>query len=254
VSIATWVEGGRATTGAASEDLDLSDRYICPPISPRVHTRAMPSRSVTPFVILGVLRHGPLSGYGIRAELARSAFSFWSESYGQIYPALHGLRRSGRVRLLPSTREGARAFSGAVRPPRAGGRPKSVYAITSKGRATLEEWLARPPGAEPPRNELLVKLYLADREFLDKPEAWLRALLEKEEELLARLGRMQRDMPRAPHRHPNVRFWSFALAHGEARARATIGWCRSTLAALGHLQQARDRRLAAAARRKLPFE
>jgi PadR family transcriptional regulator, regulatory protein AphA len=204
----------------------------------------MPSRSPTPYVILGLLRVGPLSGYEIRAELSRAASSFWSESYGQIYPALHGLRRSGRVRLL--SRAGGR--------PPARRRPKSIYAITVKGRAALEEWLARPPRSEPPRNELLVKLYLAEREFLDKPEAWLRSLLEREQERLDRLERMQSEMPRGQHRHPNVRFWSIALAHGEAQARATIGWCRATLGAVAHLQQARDRRLAAAARRKLPFE
>jgi PadR family transcriptional regulator, regulatory protein AphA len=214
----------------------------------------MPSRSATPYVILGLLRVGPLSGYEIRAELSRAASSFWSESYGQIYPALHALRRSGRVRLLSSSPARVRSEKGAVGRPKGGRRPKSTYAITAKGRAALEEWLARPPRSEPPRNELLVKLYLAEREFLDKPEAWLRTLLEREQERLDRLERMQSEMPRGQHRHPNVRFWSFALAHGEAQARATIGWCRATLGAMAHLQHARDRRLAAAARRKLPFE
>ena len=208
----------------------------------------MRSPGATPYVILGLLRFGPLSGYEIRAELARSTPSFWSESYGQIYPALHALSRSGRVK---------RADIRGSRPGRSAGareRGKSTYAITAKGRATLEEWLARPPRLEPPRSELLVKLYLADREFLDKPEGWVRELLTRETERLARLGRMQDDIPRSQHRHPNVRFWALALAHGEAQARATISWCRTTLATLAVLQQARDRRHAAAARRKLPFE
>ena len=206
----------------------------------------MPSGRATPFVILGLLRFGPLSGYEIRAELARAAASFWSESYGQIYPALHALLRSGRVRRL--------AARGRKGPPGKRSRPKSTYAITAKGRTALGVWLAQSPRAEPPRNELLVKLYLADREFLDKPEAWIRDLLERERERLVRLERMQAEVPRAPHRHPNVRFWSFALAHGEAQSRATIAWCQTTLGSLALLQQARDRRLAAAARRKLPFE
>jgi PadR family transcriptional regulator, regulatory protein AphA len=201
-------------------------------------------------VILGLLRFGPLSGYGIRTELVRAASSFWGESYGQIYPALHALRRSGRVKVLSTQVPGARGRARGE----AGRRPKSTYAITSKGRAALDEWLALPPRSEPPRNELLLKLYLADREFLDKPEEWLRALLGREEERLAGLERMQSQMPRAQHRHPNVRFWSSALAHSEVQARATIGWCRATLGTLARLQQARDRRLAAAARRRLPFE
>jgi PadR family transcriptional regulator AphA len=202
------------------------------------------SRGATPFVILGLLRFGPLSGYEIRAELVRAASSFWGESYGQIYPALHALRQSGRVKVLPSGRTRGET----------GRRAKSTYAITPKGRAALDEWLALPPRSEPPRNELLLKLYLADREFLHKPEEWLRALLGREEERLAGLERMQSQMPRVQHRHPNVRFWSIALAHSEVQARATIGWCRATLGTIGRLQQARDRRLAATARRKLPFE
>ena len=199
----------------------------------------MRSPRATPFVILGLLRMAPLSGYEIRAELSRSAWSFWSESYGQIYPALHALLRSGRVKRSA---------------PRAGARAKSTYAITTKGHAALDEWLARPPRIEPPRNELLLKLYLADRDFLDAPETWIRELLERERERLARLERMQSEVPRAQHRHPNVRFWAHALAHGVAQAAATISWCQRTLAALALLQQARDRRVAAAARRKLPFE
>jgi len=195
----------------------------------------------TPYVILGLLRFGPLSGYGIRAELTRATAGFWSESYGQIYPALRSLLRGGRVRRLGQ--------GGGKRT-----RRKVTYAITAKGRAALEAWLAQSPRAEQPRNDLLVKLYLSDREFLDKPEAWIRDLLTRETERLERLRRMQAEVPRSQHRHPNVRFWSFALAHGEAQAQATIGWCQRTLGALALLQQARARRLAAAARRKLPFE
>jgi len=201
----------------------------------------MPPTGATPDVVLGLLRFGPLSGYEIRAELGRATAGFWSESYGQIYPALRSLLRGGRVRRL-----GAGGGTGSRR--------KSTYAITAKGRTALKEWLLKPPRVEQPRNELLVKLYLADREFLDKPEAWIRELLALETERLERLRRMQAKVPRSQHRHPNVRFWSFALAHGEAQAQATMAWCQKTLGTLALLQQARDRRLAAAARRKLPFE
>ena len=205
----------------------------------------MPATRATPYVVLGLLRFGPLSGYEIRAELTRATAGFWSESYGQIYPALRALRRADRVRRLgPGARKGPRTK---------GPRRKSTYAITAKGRAALEGWLALPPRSEPPRNELLVKLYLADREFLDKPEGWIRELLTRETERLERLRRMQAEVPRSQHRHPNVRFWSFTLSHGEAQAHATVAWCQKTLGTLALLQQARDRRLAAA-RRKLPFE
>lgn len=229
---------------------DLSVRYMRTASSILV---VMPSHGATPYVILGLLRFAPLSGYEIRSQLAREASSFWSESYGQIYPALRALLDAGLVKLHAGG--GARRGRRRVGRGQSGGRAKSVYAITPRGRDAFETWLELEPRVEPPRNELLMKLFLADREFLNKPEAWIADLLEREQEHLDHLERMQRDLPRTTtHHHPNVRFWSFALAHGEARARATISWCRTTLASLAHLQQLRDRRIAAHARRKLPFE
>jgi hypothetical protein len=75
----------------------------------------MPARGATPYVILGLLRFGPLSGYQVRAELQSAASSFWSESYGQIYPALRALHRSGCVRLLARGHQPSRQAQGRPR-------------------------------------------------------------------------------------------------------------------------------------------
>jgi len=52
----------------------------------------------SPFAVLGMLSLGALSGYEIRRELAESIGTFWSESYGQIYPALRELSKKGSRR------------------------------------------------------------------------------------------------------------------------------------------------------------
>ena len=51
----------------------------------------------TPFIILGILGRGPLSGYEVQKAIKTSTGFFWQESFGQIYPALFELEKSGSV-------------------------------------------------------------------------------------------------------------------------------------------------------------
>ncbi|MGH7680358.1 MAG: PadR family transcriptional regulator [Candidatus Eiseniibacteriota bacterium] len=202
----------------------------------------MPAGASTPYAILGLLRFGPMSGYDIHRELEEETAFFWSESYGQIYPALRSLsaRRWAKMRRAPTPGRGAR-----------GRRERRVYAITARGRKAFDEWLRIAPRPSPPRQELLLKLFLADREFLDAPEAWIQDLLEAETERLRILRRLQGQIPRGDHRHPNVRFWAIALEYVERQSEGAVAWCQKTLATLALLQQAQARRRAAAHRRLL---
>ena len=179
-----------------------------------------------------------MSGYEIRKELTEDTATFWSESYGQIYPALRGLAAAGWARGHTT---------------RAKGRTRRIYAITFKGRAALDRWLREPPRSAPPRNELLLKLFLVDREFLDPPEAWIRTLLAEETERLRVLRKLQGQLPRGDHRHPNLRFWLLSLEYVERQSEASAAWCQKTLGTIALLQQAQARRRAAA-HRKLQFE
>ena len=43
------------------------------------------------YAILGMLSIRPMSGYDVRKEIQESISNFWTESYGQIYPALKSL-------------------------------------------------------------------------------------------------------------------------------------------------------------------
>ena len=98
--------------------------------------------------LLGFLTWGPMSGYDLKKVIDGSISNFWSESYGQIYPVLKKLEAEGRV----TCREGQE-----------GGRKRNVYAITEAGSAELDAWLAEPPEDQPSRNELLLKLFFAER-------------------------------------------------------------------------------------------
>src|ERR1700754_1627141 len=95
--------------------------------------------------VLGLLSMSPMSGYGMRTVISQSIGHFWSESFGQIYPALKRLTAEGCVEKETERQKG--------RPDR------NVYSLTAKGRERLREWLVVPAVPEVPRNELLLKLF-----------------------------------------------------------------------------------------------
>src|SRR3954465_3025674 len=92
----------------------------------------------TPYAVLGMLSLAPMSGYDIRKESEASIGHFWSESYGQIYPALRALNAQGFVRRRAGSRGAARE--------------RHVYEITAKGEEALTAWRAEPPRAAPTRS------------------------------------------------------------------------------------------------------
>ena len=70
----------------------------------------MKTTAVTP-VVLGLLAHGPRSGYDIKAAVDRSTRFFWAASYGQIYPELRRLEREGLVEGEHAPRGGSSGTS-----------------------------------------------------------------------------------------------------------------------------------------------
>jgi PadR family transcriptional regulator, regulatory protein AphA len=111
--------------------------------------------AVTP-VILGILAHGPRSGYEIKAVVDRSTRFFWAASYGQIYPELRRLEREGLI-------EGEDAPSGR--------RARRLYRLTRTGHDELEAWLLGPDTTVEVRDENLLRLFFAD--VLPREEALL---------------------------------------------------------------------------------
>lgn len=100
------------------------------------------------YVVLGMLGHGPKSGYEIKRNVEISIRFFWTISQAQIYPALEQLSDAGLVRGRDEPR---------------GRRPRRIYEITDAGREALVAWLGRD---EPMPFELrdigMVKLFFAD--------------------------------------------------------------------------------------------
>ncbi|MGN6815035.1 MAG: PadR family transcriptional regulator [Solirubrobacterales bacterium] len=120
--------------------------------------------SATAYVILGVVRWEPRSGYEIKAVVDNSTRFFWAASYGQIYPELKRLDEAGLI-------------VGSERP--TGGRKRTVYEITHAGEEALRAWLREPPETLEMRDEGLLKLFFANALPREEALAILREMRER---------------------------------------------------------------------------
>jgi PadR family transcriptional regulator, regulatory protein AphA len=107
----------------------------------------MDELSPTAYVILGMTRDQPRSGYEIKALVDDTTRFFWAASYGQIYPELKRLSEAGLIEGVDSP---------------TGGRRRTVYEITDDGEEELKAWLRQPPATFEMREEGLLKLFFAD--------------------------------------------------------------------------------------------
>ncbi len=180
----------------------------------------------TDFVILGLLSFGPRSGYDIRKEVRESTGHFWSESYGQIYPALRRLLRAGLVRR----REAA-----------AGARRRHVYELAPGGRQALVRWLRAPLDPEPVRRELLLKLFFGAAVSPETLAGHVRAYRERVRSLKETVERIERVLAEEAGGDPSLPYWRMTLRHGAHASRAFEAWCDETLRDLERLAAPRAR-------------
>jgi len=136
----------------------------------------MEQLSSTAYVILGMVRKEPRSGYEIKALVDNSTRFFWAASYGQIYPELKHLAEAGLI-------------AGSDSP--AGGRRRTVYEITADGEEELRAWLRRAPQTFEMREEGLLKLFFADALPPGEAVAIVRAMRAHRLEVNAQLRSLQ---------------------------------------------------------------
>jgi PadR family transcriptional regulator AphA len=182
--------------------------------------------SPTAYVILGMLRNEPRSGYEIKRVVDRSTRFFWAASYGQIYPELRALAEAGLV-------------EGESRP--TGGRRRTVYRLTDAGREELRRWLDRPPDRLELRDEGLLKLFFAGAAEPGKAVELIDAKRRLMEEKLAALREIEPYAAAAASSDP---FPYLVLRYGVESSEWVIGWCeraRAELAAANSTPQDTER-------------
>jgi DNA-binding PadR family transcriptional regulator len=176
----------------------------------------MAKTAATKYAILGLLSSRPASGYEMKKFIDRSIRYFWTENYGNIYPALAKMEREG---LVVKKRAAAR------------GRPdKFIFNITKNGERQLDDWLRKPCAPQPVRSEMLLKLFLSKR--LDPPQ--VRGLVEahraRQTALLEQYAAVERHIE--AEKNADSLYWRLTLDYGRRNARMAKDWCEATLSVL----------------------
>jgi DNA-binding PadR family transcriptional regulator len=171
--------------------------------------------SSTAYVILGMLRTEPRSGYEIKQVVDGSTRFFWAASYGQIYPELAKLARAGLV-------------EGAAQP--TGGRRRTVYRLTDAGREELRRWLEEPPTRLELRDEGLLKLFFAGAADAGTAAEIIEAKQRLMEEKLAALRAIE---PHAKGIEGSDPFPYLVLRYGIESSEWVIDWCKRATEKLG---------------------
>jgi DNA-binding PadR family transcriptional regulator len=171
--------------------------------------------------LLGILSLRPMSGYDIRKFVMEHIGYFWRESYGQIYPMLKRMAAQGLVAARTETNHG--------KPDR------QVYSLSSLGRAELEKWLAKPPAAPSPRNELLLKLFFGGRGKGADMTRHMEAFRQQHLELLQQYDRVEKWLRYEHPNHPDSPFWMITLDYGKRNSKNLLEWSEAALSTLNRL-------------------
>lgn len=171
------------------------------------------------FAILGILGLGPRSGYDIKKMTDLSTRHFWSENYGNLYPTLKRLEQEGLVTVERRAGDG--------KPDR------KVYTVTDAGREVLRDWLEAPTEAAPPRNELLLKLFLGRQAPPEVSRAHLERFYAEQGELIATYEGIERWLETEQAGDPNLPYWLLTLSYGRFQAEALRRWSEHSLEVLG---------------------
>ena len=140
----------------------------------------------TAYVILGILHLGPHSGYDIKQLADLSTRHFWATSYGQIYPELKRLSKSGLIKSEDASK---------------GMRQRTLYHLTAKGKQTLHMWVSNPAiQSLEIRDEMLLKLFFADAMAKKETVAHLEAMRRRHQQVAAGLREHEPMVAEQPHR------------------------------------------------------
>ena len=178
------------------------------------------SKTTTFEALLGILTMGPMTGYEIRQRIEISIGNFWSESFGQIYPALSRLHQQGFVRVTTAGKAG-----------------RKVYALTPAGRKQLKSWLKVLPQPQKIRNEMLLKLFFGDNNDFRTLRAQVQRTRDRSAADLARYAALEPQVKLRQANNPGLPYMLMTLDHGCMGARAILAWADKTLAKLARLEQ-----------------
>lgn len=172
------------------------------------------AENTTQYVILGFLAQGtPLSGYEIRKLIDLTVGHFWNESFGQLYPELQRLTKSGLISAVASVKATRR---------------RARYRITAAGRRALDAWIERPASPERVRNELLLKVFFGGGVSHDTLLTHLRSAAERWRADAGAFAAAQSQLA-AEATAPDLVYSIITLRHGRWVRAARIRWAEEAM-------------------------
>ncbi|MFK4783586.1 PadR family transcriptional regulator [Lactococcus petauri] len=106
----------------------------------------MASEDKLSYIILGLLKHEPLTGYDLKKNFESEVGEFWQANTGQIYPTLRKLFEAEAVDFDVEI-VGAKL-------------KKKKYYITDKGREMFDQWIQAPAELYAvQKDEFMLRLY-----------------------------------------------------------------------------------------------
>jgi len=169
----------------------------------------------THYAVLGMLSICPMSGYNIRQMIKQSIGNFWSESDGQLYPALALLNKHGYVTCKSANKPGARE--------------NKIYTLTDKGKDELREWLALTPETHSVRNEAMLKLFFGANTTPEINFDHIENLRYQAKAMLAQLTAMRKQLISEEKDSAHLPYWLMCIDHGIQMNEARLSWSESII-------------------------
>lgn len=168
----------------------------------------------TRFAILGMLTIAPMSGYEMRQIMLKSTGNFWSESDGQLYPALARLAAQG---LVSCTSDKSSA------------REKKIYKITVMGMDELTNWLKQEAETNIVRSESLLKLFFGANVAPEISLEHIQVMHDETRAMLSRLAETSRHLDSEFKHSPHLEYWQMTIDYGLRLGVAKLLWCEDAI-------------------------
>lgn len=174
-------------------------------------------------VILGMLRHGPKSGYDLNKQLETTIRFFWEADISRIYRSLKSMQKEGWVEFETVVQDDSPN--------------KKVYSLTEAGTSELKRWLAEPGKDTGSNNPFLAQLHFSDAISV---EAQLRVLEVRRDDVRESLAELERrvqvhNLP-VPLPHDALKQGvtrdKLSLEYGVRRLSFELEWVENTIEAL----------------------
>jgi PadR family transcriptional regulator, regulatory protein AphA len=173
------------------------------------------------FIVLGMLRENPMTGYELKQRIDHSVSHFWHAYQSQVYAMLQKLEQDT---LLTSTlEEGDRTLN------------RRVYRLTEAGEQALQAWYAEHleslPGV---KDDLLVRVFFAEPRDRESLKDELRFQLYLRQQQLAHFNMLDHvNFPaHGDNDTHNVDFAEEVLQFGIQYQKLYIDWLESLLSRL----------------------